>query len=32
MAHTRNLILVLGDQLTPTIASLTAGDPAQDRV
>jgi deoxyribodipyrimidine photolyase-related protein len=29
---TRNLILVLGDQLTPTLASLAAGDPAQDRV
>jgi deoxyribodipyrimidine photolyase-related protein len=28
----RNLILVLGDQLTPTLSSLRAGDPAQDRV
>ncbi len=28
----RNLILVLGDQLTPTISSLRAGDPAHDRV
>jgi deoxyribodipyrimidine photolyase-related protein len=26
------LILVLGDQLTPTLASLRAGDPATDRV
>ncbi len=32
MAHIRNLILVLGDQLTPTLSSLAAGDPAQDRV
>ena len=29
---TRNLILVLGDQLTPTLSSLAAGDPTQDRV
>jgi deoxyribodipyrimidine photolyase-related protein len=29
---TRNLILVLGDQLTPTLSSLAAGDPAHDRV
>ena len=29
---TRNLIFVLGDQLTPTLSSLAAGDPAQDRV
>ena len=28
----RNLILVLGDQLTPGLSSLAAGDPAQDRV
>jgi len=28
----RNLILVLGDQLTSTIASLAAGDKARDRV
>jgi deoxyribodipyrimidine photolyase-related protein len=32
MSTTRNLILVLGDQLTPTLSSLAAGDPAQDRV
>jgi deoxyribodipyrimidine photolyase-related protein len=32
MSKTRNLILVLGDQLTPTLSSLAAGDPAQDRV
>jgi deoxyribodipyrimidine photolyase-related protein len=32
MNKTRNLILVLGDQLTPTLSSLAAGDPAQDRV
>ncbi len=32
MTETRNLILVLGDQLTPTLASLAAGDPARDRV
>jgi len=28
----RNLILVLGDQLTPSLSSLVAGDPARDRV
>ncbi len=28
----RNLILVLGDQLTPTLSALKIGDPAQDRV
>ena len=32
MAHVRNLILVLGDQLTPTLSSLAAGDPTQDRI
>ena len=32
MSSVRNLILVLGDQLTPTLSSLAAGDPAQDRV
>jgi len=32
MARVRNLILVLGDQLTSTLASLVAGDPARDRV
>ncbi len=32
MAGVRNLILVLGDQLTPTLSSLAAGDPARDRV
>jgi deoxyribodipyrimidine photolyase-related protein len=32
MRKTRNLILVLGDQLTPTLSSLAAGDPRQDRV
>jgi hypothetical protein len=32
MAQVRNLILVLGDQLTPTVSSLAGGDPAQDRV
>ena len=32
MARVRNLILVLGDQLTPTLSSLVAGDNAQDRV
>ena len=32
MANVRNLILVLGDQLTPTLSSLAAGDPARDRV
>jgi deoxyribodipyrimidine photolyase-related protein len=29
---TRNLILVLGDQLSPQLASLAAGDPARDMV
>jgi deoxyribodipyrimidine photolyase-related protein len=29
---TRNLILILGDQLTPDIASLRAADPTQDRI
>lgn len=29
---TRNLILVLGDQLTPSLPALRAGDPALDRV
>jgi deoxyribodipyrimidine photolyase-related protein len=28
----RNLILVLGDQLSPNLSSLRSGDPAQDRV
>lgn len=28
----RNLIVVLGDQLSPSISSLAAGDPAYDRV
>jgi deoxyribodipyrimidine photolyase-related protein len=32
MAKVRNLILVLGDQLTPTLSSLAAGDPARDRL
>jgi deoxyribodipyrimidine photolyase-related protein len=32
MGDIRNLILVLGDQLTPTLSSLAAGDPARDRV
>jgi deoxyribodipyrimidine photolyase-related protein len=32
MGDARNLILVLGDQLTPTLSSLAAGDPARDRV
>jgi deoxyribodipyrimidine photolyase-related protein len=32
MAGARNLILVLGDQLTPTLASLVAGDQGRDRV
>ncbi|OYU69682.1 MAG: cryptochrome/photolyase family protein [Alphaproteobacteria bacterium PA2] len=32
MSPVRNLILVLGDQLTPTLSSLAAGDPARDRV
>ncbi len=29
---TKNIILVLGDQLTPTLSSLTAGSPASDVV
>ena len=29
---TRNLILILGDQLTPTLSALRAGDPLHDRV
>lgn len=32
MAGVRNLILVLGDQLTPTLSSLASGDPVRDRV
>lgn len=32
MTRIRNLIVVLGDQLTPALTSLAAGDPAQDRV
>ncbi len=32
MTNIRNLILILGDQLTPTLSSLAAGDPAKDRV
>ena len=28
----RNLILILGDQLTEDIAALASGDPARDRV
>jgi deoxyribodipyrimidine photolyase-related protein len=32
MTGVRNLILVLGDQLTPTLSSLAAGNPARDRV
>lgn len=32
MARVRNLILVLGDQLTPTLSSLAAGDARQDMV
>jgi deoxyribodipyrimidine photolyase-related protein len=31
-AGPRNLILVLGDQLSPNVSSLAAGDPAQDVV
>ena len=31
-APNRNLILILGDQLTPSITSLAAGDPARDLV
>jgi deoxyribodipyrimidine photolyase-related protein len=32
MGHVRNLVVVLGDQLTPTLSSLVAADPARDRV
>jgi deoxyribodipyrimidine photolyase-related protein len=32
MASVRNLILVLGDQLTPTLSSLAAADPSRDLV
>ncbi len=32
MTSVRNLVLVLGDQLTPTLSSLAAADPAQDLV
>jgi deoxyribodipyrimidine photolyase-related protein len=32
MAGVRNLIVVLGDQLSPSLSSLAAGDPACDRV
>ena len=32
MASVRNLIVVFGDQLTPTLSSLAAGDPTLDRV
>ena len=32
MGGVRNLILVLGDQLTPTLSSLAAGEPARDLV
>ncbi len=32
MAAVRTLIVILGDQLTPTLTSLAAGDPARDRV
>lgn len=32
MAQVRKLVLVLGDQLTPTLSSLAAADPALDRV
>ncbi len=32
MGTVQNLILVLGDQLTPALTSLAAGDPARDRV
>lgn len=32
MSGTRHLILVLGDQLTPTLSSLAAANPEQDRV
>lgn len=32
MQQTRNLIFILGDQLTPTVSSLTDADPARDTV
>lgn len=32
MEKFRNLIVVLGDQLTPDLSSIAAGDPAQDRI
>lgn len=32
MTHARQLIVVLGDQLTPTLSSLIAGDRTRDRV
>ena len=32
MTGVRNLILVLGDQLTPAVSSLSAADPSRDRV
>ena len=32
MAAVRDLVLVLGDQLTPSLSSLAAADPSQDRV
>ncbi len=32
MARVRNLIFVLGDQLTPALSSLAGADPGQDRV
>jgi deoxyribodipyrimidine photolyase-related protein len=32
VGNVRNLILVLGDQLSPQLSSLASGDPAQDRV
>jgi deoxyribodipyrimidine photolyase-related protein len=32
MPALRNLILLLGDQLTPTLSSLVAGDPKHDRI
>jgi deoxyribodipyrimidine photolyase-related protein len=32
MSGTRNLILILGDQLTPTLSSLAAASPEHDRV
>ncbi len=32
MTMTRNLVLILGDQLTHSLSSLQAADPAQDRI